>query len=264
MIVEFVGCTGAGKTTLMRAVQGCASSPSSVTTAWDLVMDRPGRRRITNPHAINLMADATALTPFFGGLRQNGDFVRFALRRLFSQAPSLFARLNYARNVVRRVGMHELARQATEGRTVLVDEGTALIAYQLFVYSRAPHTASEIEQFANLVPLPDRVIHVKAPTSVLVERALKRPDRRRELKGTDAKQLRRLIERADAVFDAVTSTRAIRDRVIVVHNPDTAMQQQRRIARHITASLTGFGTGYDAAMPADPDGRKDEGAAEDS
>ena len=262
MIVEFIGCSGAGKTTLMRQVQRHAAAAPMVPTAWDLVLDRPGRRRVTNPTAVNLVADATALGPFLAGLRRNDAFVRFALRRLRGQAPTTVAGLNYARNVVRRVGMHELARRQ-QGRTVLVDEGTVLIAYQLFVYSRVPPTEEEIERFASLVPAPDRLVHVRAPTSVLVERAVSRPDRRRELRRADAIRLHHLIERADTVFTAVASAPTLRERVLEVDNPDSSAQRQHVVAQRIAAWLASTDLGSDGGERSDPDGRTTQRATED-
>lgn len=240
MIVEFIGCSGAGKTTLMHAVRECVSVPDSVVTAWDLVIDRPGRRWVTNQPAINLIADATALVPFARCYRSNREFFSFALRRLMAHAPSTFAKLNYTRNVIRKVGIHELAKRRAIDRTVLVDEGTVLIAYQLFVYSPAPYSPADVEQFARLVPAPDLLVHVKAPLPTLANRSMSRSDQRRELKGRDRQQVREFIERADELFDALAATDALRDRVLVVENPDGSPEVRRLVAQRIATGIEGF------------------------
>lgn len=222
MIVELIGATGAGKSTLARELlrRGIESGP--VRMATDLVTDRPGRRWIGNPHAVNLLADAAALPSFLRSFDDHRDFVRFAFERLRHHAPSAFAEANYLRNVVRKVGVHELTRRADPAVTFLNDEGTILIAYQLFVYSDAVPTPSEIERFASLVPLPDLVVHVKAPADLLVQRARIRPDVRRELAGLDEERIGSWIGRAISVFDALAESEAIRDRVVTLELADAS------------------------------------------
>ncbi|HEX6579562.1 MAG TPA: hypothetical protein VF195_01630 [Actinomycetota bacterium] len=222
MIVEFIGATGAGKSTLARELLRRGLESGSVRMATDLVIDRPGRRWVENPHAVNLLADAAALPPFLRSFHDHRAFVRFAFRRLRHHAPSTFAKANYLRNVVRKVGVHELTRWADPSVTFLNDEGTILIAYQLFVYSDAAPTPSEIERFSRLVPLPDLVVHVKAPTDLLVERAMIRPDVRRELAGQDEERIGSWIRRAITVFDALAESEAIRDRVVTIELADAS------------------------------------------
>ena len=116
--VEFVGVTGGGKTTLARAIaaDGLDGRPARMWT--DLVTDRRG-------------------------LRHDREFLSFAVDRLRRHAPSVPSRLNYIRNVIRKVGIHHRALRAEPGTTFLFDEGTILSAYQLFVYSRHPFTGAD-------------------------------------------------------------------------------------------------------------------------
>ncbi|MCD6021897.1 MAG: hypothetical protein K0R20_1607 [Actinomycetia bacterium] len=233
MIVELIGATGAGKSTLARELlrRGLESGP--VRMATDLVIDRPGRRWVENPHAVNLLADAAALPPFLRSFDYHRDFVRFAYERLRRHAPSTFAKANYLRNVVRKVGVYELTRRADPTVTFLNDEGTVLIAYQLFVYSDAAPTSPEIERFARLVPLPDLVVHVKAPIHLLVERAMTRPDVRRELAGLDRERIGSRIGRANSVFDALAESDALRDRMVTIELADASPEGLDRAVRQL-------------------------------
>ena len=81
MIVEFIGATGAGKTTLARGLVKRGVPARQVRMATDLVTDRPGRRSIDDPHVINLLADVSALPSFIRSLGRDRDFVRFAFDR---------------------------------------------------------------------------------------------------------------------------------------------------------------------------------------
>ncbi len=245
MIVEFIGATGAGKTTLARALVRRGASVQPVRMATDLLTDRPGRRWIRNPHAINVLADVTALPSFVRALDRDRDFLRFAFDRLKRHAPSTFAKLNYMRNMVRKLGMHEMTKRADPGTTFLVDEGTILTAYQLFVYSDAPFTEPDLERFGRLVPLPDVIVSVKAPIDVLLKRAMTRSDRRRELAQKDEDEVRRWIVRAVELFDALAEIEPIRDRLVTVEiaddepeNLDAAiLEVERSLAREVVPSI---------------------------
>jgi thymidylate kinase len=245
MIIELVGSTGAGKSTLARLLQRRNRSLGRVVLADDLVLDRPGRRWIHNPSALNVVADVTVLPSLLGSLGHNGEFIRFALHRIRRHAPSTLARYNYMREVARNIGKQELARRVGATGTVVVDEGAVLTAYHLFVYSNGPFSQADLEDFARLVPLPDRVVYVKAPLKVLVDRALKRPDRRRELAACDRKDVERWIERALDVFEGLAVTPAIRDRLVTVEDGDDSPGRQRAVLTQIEAVINS----QDQAVP---------------
>lgn len=216
MIVEFIGSSGAGKTTLADMLRERIGSENRVLSSAEMYLNRPGRRWIGNPIAMNLVADATSLLPLIRTWSRHRDFVRFAFRRIQRHAPSAFAKYNYMRNVVRAVGIHELSRRVGKGEMILADEGTVLTAYFLFVYSMASFTQDDLDEFAALVPLPERVVYVRAPVDVLVDRAMNRPDRRREFTGASRAEVEHWISRSTLVFEGVASAPAIRDRLLIV------------------------------------------------
>jgi thymidylate kinase len=186
----------------------------------------------------------SALPWFIRAFDRDRDFVRFAFDRLRHHAPSTFAKVNYLRNVVRKLGIHEMARKADPRTTFLVDEGTILIAYQLFVYSDAPFSEADLERFVRLVPLPDLVVHVKAPIDVLQERALTRPDRRRELARKSGDEVQRRIAQAVELFDALAEIEPIRDRLLTVEIADDSPAGLDAAVRKIAGSLAGTDAGW--------------------
>jgi Glycosyltransferase len=115
MIVEFIGCSGAGKTTLADAIERIGG-PRSTISGTGLIVDHPGVRWISDPTAVNLVADVISFPPFLRALGRQKDFVTFAFDRLQRHAPSPFARYNYMLNVVRKLGVNEMARRAAGGR----------------------------------------------------------------------------------------------------------------------------------------------------
>lgn len=251
MIVEFIGASGAGKSTLARALAGRHAPSGDVTMAWDLVLDRPGLRRIIHPTARNLVAEVATLPAVLKAWPRNRDFTAFARELLRDHARSTFEQLNYQRSILRKVGMHELARRRG-ARVVLADEGTVLSAYYLFVYVRSQFREEDLDRFAGLVPLPDRIVYVKAPLESLIERAMIRADRRRELASVDRTEVALWIGRAVEVFDYLATISPIRDRILTIDNVDGSMADREHLVERIGEFVMGGGRSGDAQHPAQP------------
>lgn len=229
MIVELIGCDGAGKTTLGRllAEPGVLESPATIMA--DLVLDRPGLRAITHPTAMNVAQEVASLPFLARGYRARSPYFAFARRMLARYAPSAYHRLNGMRGVARRVGMYELAQSRAADRIVLSDEGTVLSAY-LFALTDVELDGSDVGRFAELVPAPERIVYVTAPIASLVERALARPDRRPQHAGRSRAEVERTIARTVEVFDLVAESPALRERVLVVENDGDRASLQRLCA----------------------------------
>jgi thymidylate kinase len=219
MIVEFVGCTGAGKTTLASEVQRRLAGQARVATSYQLAAKLLGLGRVTHPTAQNLVQDLAGLPFFVHSLYSHRAFVALAVGALARGYGVSFCTINYMRSIVRRIGMHELIGRYHRDQIVLVDEGTVLSAHLLYVYTRAKCSPQELRAFAGLVPLPELVVYIRAPVDVLVRRALERNDARRELRSKDRGAIEEYVGRAIDVFDRITEPDRIRDRVLVVDNP---------------------------------------------
>ena len=233
MIVEFIGASGAGKTSLIASLATAPTSPP-MTAVSDLLHDRPPLRNVREPHLQNLLDDVMLFPSFVRGGEQHRRFVRFAASRLRRSAPSTFARYNYLREIVRDVGKHRFARAFAPGATVLLDEGPLITASHLFVYSRGGYDDHELERFIALAPLPDRVVYVRAPIELLVERAVARRDRRRELSHDEngERRLRRAVE----VFDRLVASPTLGPRAIVVESVNVS-EARDVVARSLAHAL---------------------------
>lgn len=237
MIVEFIGCAGAGKTTLRRMVCERGLAGSRVVAMPDLVLGHTLLRRVSHPTAVNVVQEVGGFPSFLGAWRRERDFIAFARRTLFRHAPTTFAKLNGMRGVVRKVGMYHLARRRAVDRIVLSDEGTVLCAYNLYVMTNLEFGYPEIEQFARLVPLPDHVVYVRAPVASLVERATSRPDPRRQHVRKDAAEIERDIRRTLDLFDLVVATPPLEGRVMIVDNNDGGPAERRQLVEEIAGRL---------------------------
>jgi thymidylate kinase len=219
LMVEFVGSTGSGKTTVADAVRRQLAPRVGVDTAPDVVAQLVGLQPLACPLYRNLLCDLVGLPFVVGSLGRHGAFLRYVLRVLVRQRLSLQG-LNRVRSTVRKVGVYEIIRRRREGRIVLVDEGTVLHAHNLFVFTSHAHAAAELERFAGLVPLPDVIVYVRAPLEASIRRSLARPDPPREMRARERASVELYVGRAWALFEALVAIPAIRERVVVVDNPD--------------------------------------------
>jgi hypothetical protein len=81
--------------------------------------------------------------------------------------------------------------------------------------------------------MPDRVVHIKAPIDVAVERAASRSDPRRELRGGGPREVRGAIRRAADLFDALVELEPIRTRTLTVELGDGSAETLGAVARDV-------------------------------
>jgi thymidylate kinase len=240
MIIEFVGSTGAGKTTLASDVQRRLAEQAQVVTSFELVADLLGLRRVTHPTARNLIQDLVGLPFFVGSLYRHRAFAVFALRTLARHRSHTFFTVNYLRSIVRKIGTYEIIKRYNHDGIILVDEGTLLSAHLLFVYAHTTYSQEDIEKFASLVPLPELVVYVKAPVESLVRRSLQRNDARKEMRSKNQMLIEKYVSRATEMFDRLTKTKRIRDRVLIVANPASTDDERGVVADRIATFILNY------------------------
>ena len=249
MIVELIGSAGAGKTTLRRLLCDRGIRGHDVVAMPDLALDRALLRRITHPTAINFVQELRGLPFFLGAFPREREFIAFA-RSMLWRHRSTFERLNGLRGIVRKVGMYHLAGARAEGTIVLSDEGTILSAYNLLVGGHPRVGETELADFARLVPLPDVVVHVRAPVETLVERATSRPDPRRQHVGKDAAAVEADIRCTVELFDALVTMPRFRGRVTTIESSNLDQDGRSRLADELAERLRiCFLLGPQAARP---------------
>lgn len=243
MIIEFIGSTGAGKTTLISEVQRRLAQQAQAVTSFDVVADLLGLRRVTHPTLRNLIQDVVGLPFFVGSLYRHRAFVVFALRTLARHKRYSFFTVNYLRSIVRKIGTYEIVKRYHRNRIILVDEGTVLSAHILFVFTGALYRQEDIEKFASLVPLPELVVYIKAPVDSLIQRSLQRSDARKEMRSKNPMLVEKYVRRAADMFDRVAETGRIRDRVLIVANPDSTEGERGAVADQIATFILNYKPG---------------------
>ena len=219
MIVEFIGSTGAGKTTLISKVQRKLAQTVAVTTSFELVAAPLGLRGVNHPTARNLIQELVGFPFFIHSLYRHNAFLFFILRMLARQAGFSLFTINNLRSLERKIGVYEIIKRYQHNQIVLVDEGTVLLAHNVFVYTSALYSREEVARFVSLVPLPDIIIYVKAPLDILVQRSLQRADPPREMKSRNPELVEKHVARAVRIFDQLVGAENIQRRLLIVENP---------------------------------------------
>jgi thymidylate kinase len=245
MIVEFIGCAGAGKTALRNLICEQGIRDHDVVAMPDLVLQRPLLRGVAHPTAVNVVQELGSFPFLLRSLPSERPFLAFARRTLWRHATSRFDKLNGMRGVARKVGMFHLARTRARHAVVLSDEGTLLSSYNLFVATNMDLGQAELDRFAQLVPMPDHVVYVRAPIESLVERARSRPDPRRQHIGRSTAAIEADVRRTVQLFDLLVETAPLAGRVSLVESCDLDREGRVRLANDVAKQLLPRLEGWD-------------------
>jgi hypothetical protein len=237
MIVEFIGCAGAGKTSLRNLICEHGIAGHDVVAMPDLLLQRPLLRGVAHPTAVNVVQELGGVPFLLRALPSERPFLAFARCTLWRHATSRFDKLNGMRGVARKVGMFHLATTRARHSVVLSDEGTLLSSYNLFVATKMDFGQAELDRFAELVPMPDHVVYVRAPVESLVERARSRPDPRRQHRGRNTAAIEADLRRTVQLFDLLVETGPLAGRVSMVESCDLDRDGRIRLAKDVVKQL---------------------------
>ncbi len=236
MVIEFIGCTGAGKTTLIKEVQCRLAKKAPVTTSIDLVVGLLHLRNVTNPTLQNLIQEIVCLPFFIRSLYKYKEFLLYTIRLFLRNSSISISTLNNLRSLERKIGVYEITRHRSKDQMILVDEGPILAAH-MFVFTGAAYSPEELGRFAELLPLPDLVVYVSASVDTLVQRTLRRGDHPREMNTKNLDQTQNYAERAVTIFDQLVEAENIQRRLLRVDSPDFAAQGYDKVVNDISEAI---------------------------
>src|SRR5262245_2169683 len=128
MRIEFIGCTGAGKSTLTsRILRVCRAQGIDAWMGYDFVLRQVRLDWVESKLVRGLLVNLISVFVCLGAWRSNLAFYRFTIRAI-SRLPasvSWFERFYIGRDVLKNIGMHEIIRRrASTQQLILLDEGT--------------------------------------------------------------------------------------------------------------------------------------------
>ena len=220
-MVEFIGVTGVGKSTLSAAVaQVLAAQGLHVCDAEEAVLAHFGLAFRHHPKVRSALTFFLSL-PAFGRYlftRDGTKLARLALTSIARGMDNLWIGANLLRNFIKRIGAHRLLEQLRDkmpGYDVVIwDEGVVHAAHNLFVHAGSEPERIKVEAFARLVSKPDVLIWVTAPTAQSVNVVLGRGHSR--VRATTSAQT--FAEHAQLTFAVLCGAEGLQERIHRVDN----------------------------------------------
>jgi O-antigen/teichoic acid export membrane protein/thymidylate kinase/energy-coupling factor transporter ATP-binding protein EcfA2 len=222
LVVEFIGPTGVGKSTLISAVVRLLTAQGLRVGLADEVILRRFRLACPDlPKVQSAAVFALSLRPFcrYFLTRQGSQLSRMAVGSIMRGMGNPWIGANLIRNFIKRIGSHFLL-EGLRGRTsdydiVIWDEGAVHAAHNLFVHNGTEPKAADIEEFGRMVPKPDALICVTAPIAQLAKVLLQRGHSR-----VDATPLaaNTFVERAQTTFKLLACAVALQGKVYQIDN----------------------------------------------
>lgn len=217
MLIEIAGCSGSGKTTLLRRTAEKFQRSGLDVCCFPPEVLSAGGMAIRKDSIKNLIMDIKGIPWIPAVMTHDSHFLRFSWNTIQKNSGKLTGRsgsLNLLRSVIRKLQIYHLTMsERLRGKTFLVDEGIVQSAHNVLVHINRCSDDKEIQKFAELLPLPDAIVHVKAPLDVLIERTMKRKDPPIKGKPSD---LQAFIRNGYHVFDKLSSIERIRRRSLIV------------------------------------------------
>jgi thymidylate kinase len=242
LVVEFIGVTGVGKSTLIAAVaQFLSAQGLRVRDAEEVILARFGLALPRHPKTRSALTLLLGL-PMFGRYcltREGRKLSRLALGSIGRGMGSVWTGASLLRNFMKRIGSHLLLETLRDDMRdcdlVIWDEGIVHAAHNLFVHAGTEPRRDEIEEFGRMVPKPDLIIWVTAPTSQSAEVVLGRGHSRVRATTSAA---RAFAEHAQTTFDVLSAIPGLRERIYRVDNSAHSTDQNGAAIR-ARASLIG-------------------------
>ena len=217
MLIEIIGCTSAGKSTQARSIfQACRGQGIDIFLGDDFVLRQIRLQWIKINLLRKLLVNLFALFVSLLTWRNNLEFYAFATQFVFQLPIAWLEKLGLLRNVLKKIGIYEIIRlRSTDQQIILEDEGVLHAAHHLFVHCSIQVKAEHLATFIKLIPLPDVIVYLRQPESLLIDRTMKRGHKR--IPVGSYSDVARFIKNAVATFDKLAQYPAVESKLLLVN-----------------------------------------------
>jgi hypothetical protein len=213
--IEVIGCTSAGKSTLIRQMLVASRGQKiPVATSYDFVLNQFGVGWIQNHKLRMLLLNLFTLLACLVSWHRYRRLIHFATEVVWRLPASMgvISKAKIFRIVCRNIGIDRILRDANSvQQIVLADEGILQIAHYLFVHVDVEPNLDELTEFLQIAPLPDGVLYLQQPISVLLERVNRRGHHRVPAHISTAAEA--FIQHAVVIFDHMAHALSLQSRL---------------------------------------------------
>lgn len=228
MQIELIGCTNSGKSTLLNGIlKFCHEHDIDATTGDEFVLKLTRLNWIKGYYLRTLLLDIISLFSVLFTSKVNLKFTVFVLKVIFNlpNEISWYVKLNLLRNTIKKLGIYHFVRRfSSEGKIVLMDEGTVHSAHYLFVNLNSEPPTDDMSTFGRLAPLPDIVIYLKQDERLLIEKTMARGHKR--IPENSFLMVEQFVRRAVKTFDFIANDSNVQPKVLTVDSEYNILDPQ--------------------------------------
>lgn len=232
MIVEFTGSTSSGKTHLLNYVlKASKRSETGLYHAYDYVLERYFNIRLQG--RIRSAVVDMCLFPWIPwGLKKHGSYVRNCIRIILKRRDRYLKRLNIIRNFIKKLLLYEyLCMKCHPEVAVLIDEGPLHLLNNVFAHHDDDPDLEKLKTLLKYLPIPELVVYIYAPESVVAERALHRIDPSRN--NLSREQWTRLAVNTRKIYEVFEESKLDPPMTLKINNADMSAHIEKENATKI-------------------------------
>jgi len=220
MLIEFIGCTGSGKSVLSEKV-------------FNLLINKGNKPKLLHIGG-NFKYDIYTIPWSINYFIYNIKLIRLVVRMLSKPTITVYNRINLLRNFVKKVGTNQLVRFKYNDRLIILDEGTIHSVHNIFVHDNYSFNDNNILEFVELIPKPDIIVYIKTPEEILIAETIKRGHRRIDKK----ENIGFFIRNAIKIFESIGSIESICSRLLIVENYHYGAGEIDILAKNIATTIS--------------------------
>jgi hypothetical protein len=219
MIVEFTGCTSAGKSWIVDGIKShLVQEVPHFISAYDFVLSWFHVRGITNsPRLKSLLVDLLLIPWSVTSAVRYRGFLLYSIKRLGSVSLPIYFKLNILRNLLKTLALFQFIRLRCDQEVIcILDEGPVHSLNNVFVHYGVKFDSEVIVHLLKSIPFSDLIVLVTASPETIANRALKRHDT--PWKNLTKSQWVALAYNADSLFNLIKVNIEHSTKIAVVPN----------------------------------------------